>query len=202
MKLQSLALALVGFLSSVAAQGMTGLPSCAQDCATGAIPSQCSLIDVECICAERSFVDDMACCVGQSCAPEDQDAALDFANGICGGAGISDLPQSATCAGDSTSTTTASPTETTTSGDEATTTTSEPTETATTTSEGDETSTDPETSTESGTATETSNDATEADSPTSTETPTDPEETGGAVLLRGKEVGVLAGIVAGAAFVL
>ncbi|KAL2828683.1 hypothetical protein BDW59DRAFT_159481 [Aspergillus cavernicola] len=184
MKLQFLALALVACLSSAAAQGMPGLPACAQDCATGAIPDACGLIDVECICAERTFIDDMACCVGKSCQPEDQDAALEFANGICGGAGITDLPQSATCRGDSTSTTTATDT----TSDEATTTTSSgssPSEAATTTTDGELSS--------SETITET---------PTSSETAAGPEQTDGAALLLGKEVSLLAGIAAGVAFLM
>lgn len=96
MKIQSLALAVTAYLSSAAAQGMSGLPSCAvsrtpvpiyndlenckfltkqqQSCATDAIPSACSLIDVKCICKTKSFVDDMACCVGKSCDSKDQDS--------------------------------------------------------------------------------------------------------------------------------
>ncbi|KAL2864588.1 CFEM domain-containing protein [Aspergillus lucknowensis] len=180
MKLHSLALALAACLSSAAAQGMAGLPSCAQECATGAIPKECSLIDVECICKTKSFVADMACCVSKSCEAGDQDAALDFANGICGGAGVSDLPQTATCASDSTTTTTAS----------------EPSETAATT-----TSTDSATGTETSaeTPTETSSE-TSSESPS--ETPTDPETTDSAAVLRGKELGLLAGIAAGAAFLM
>ncbi|KAL3472804.1 hypothetical protein BJX99DRAFT_234945 [Aspergillus californicus] len=54
------------------------LTSQQQDCATGSIPSECSLIDVECICAERSFIDNMACCVGQSCEAEDQGGMSDL----------------------------------------------------------------------------------------------------------------------------
>ncbi|OJJ59327.1 hypothetical protein ASPSYDRAFT_88255 [Aspergillus sydowii CBS 593.65] len=173
MKIQSLALAFAACLSSAAAQGMSGLPSCAQNCATDAIPSECSLIDVNCICKTKSFIDDMACCVGKSCDSKDQDAALEFANGICGGAGITDLPQSATCAGGSTTTSTEST----------------PSGTATT-------------STSSEDASETSSSASQSATPSPSETPADPEATDGAVLLQGKGVGVLAGIVAGVAFVL
>ncbi|KAI9373305.1 hypothetical protein BJX61DRAFT_385347 [Aspergillus egyptiacus] len=194
MKLQSFALVLAACLSTSAAQGLGGLPECAQECATGAIPEECSLIDVECICAAASFVQDMACCVGQSCGPEDQDAALDYANGICGGAGITDLPQTATCASDSTTATTTT-TETTTAGDEATTTTTtdpSASETATTTTQG-------ETSSETVTETSTS---TETETPTSSETPADPEGTDAAALLKGKDIGLLAAIAAGIAFLM
>ncbi|KAL4930620.1 CFEM domain-containing protein [Aspergillus undulatus] len=193
MKLQSLALSLAACLSSAAAQGMAGLPDCAEDCAFGSIPAECNGINVECICASRSFIEDMACCVSTACEKPDQDAALEFANGICGGAGVTDLPQTATCAGDSTNTTTAS-------GDETTTATSETTSTATTISENDVTSTGAETTT---TETPTHTHATqETETPTSTETPAEPEETDGAVHLRGQEVGILAGMVAGVAFMM
>ncbi|KAL4961436.1 CFEM domain-containing protein [Aspergillus stella-maris] len=195
MKLQSLALTLAAVLSFAAAQGLDGLPACAQDCATGSIPEECGLIDVECICASRSFVEDIACCVSTACEQQDQEATLDFANGICGGAGVSDLPQTATCAGDSTTTTTGTNSETT-----ATTTGSN--EPATTTSNADETSTEATTTT-SETSTRTSSQAeTSTSSESPSESPAEPEETDGAAPRRGKEVGVLAGIVAGVAFMM
>ncbi|KAL4779095.1 hypothetical protein BJX76DRAFT_365521 [Aspergillus varians] len=190
MKLQSLALTLTACLSSVAAQGMSGLPSCAQACATGSIPSECSLIDVECICAERSFINDMACCVAKSCEAKDQAAALDFANGICGGAGITELPKSAACASNGTTTQS----------------NATATETATTSSEGDETSTKSSTSTQTASSTASSTEAdTATQSETSTasaETPASPEATDIAALLRGNNIGVLAAVVGGIAFVL
>ncbi|KAL4776243.1 hypothetical protein BDW60DRAFT_80640 [Aspergillus nidulans var. acristatus] len=195
MKSHLLALILAVCLSSVIAQSLPGLPDCAQGCANGAIPSKCSPVDVECICATRSFIDDMACCVGKSCNADDQKTALDFANGICGGAGVSDLPQSATCASDATTTTaTASATvtniEATTSDGKTTTTTA-----VTSTTESDQTSTEAASSTSADTSTQTS-------TSTETETPANSEDTDGATPLRGKSVGVLAGIVAGVAFVL
>ncbi|KAL4750794.1 hypothetical protein BDW72DRAFT_193590 [Aspergillus terricola var. indicus] len=207
MKSHLLTLILAVCLSSVMAQSLPGLPDCAQDCATGAIPSKCSPVDVECICATRSFVDDMACCVGKSCNADDQkivsQAALDFANGICGGAGVSDLPQSATCGSDATTTAatttaTVTNTETTTSDGKTTTTTATYTETATSTTESDQTSS--ETSTEA--ASTSADTSTQTSTSTETETPANAEDTDGATLLRGKSVGVLAGIVAGVAIVL
>ncbi|KAL4975753.1 hypothetical protein BDW66DRAFT_136762 [Aspergillus desertorum] len=198
MKSHILTLALAACLSSVIAQSLPGLPACAQDCANGAIPSKCSPVDVECICATRSFVDDMACCVGKSCNGDDQKTALDFANGICGGAGVSDLPQSATCASDATTTPTATATATVTTTeattiDGETTTTAGSTEAVTTTTGVDETTS--KTSTETDTSTQTS-------TSTETETPANPEETDGAILLRSNHGGVLAGIIAGVAFML
>ncbi|RDW57436.1 CFEM domain-containing protein [Aspergillus mulundensis] len=202
MKPQYLAFTLAASLGSATAQSLPGLPACAQDCANGAIPSECSPVDVECICATRSFIVDMACCVEKSCEADDQQTAIDFANGICGGAGVTDLPQSATCAGDVTTTITSiattaatdTTTETNISNDGPTTTTTEHTGTATTTiSTASGISTTSKTSTSS---------LAMSGTPTSTETSADQAETDGAVLLQGKNVGVLAGIVAGVAFML
>ncbi|KAL5333765.1 hypothetical protein BJX70DRAFT_391947 [Aspergillus crustosus] len=207
MKLQSLVLTLAPCLSSAFAQGMPGLPDCAQECATGSIPKECSLIDVGCICGSRSFVDEMACCVGKSCAAKDQTAALDFANGICGGAGITDLPRSATCVSDSTTAISVTETATTSVENEPTTITSELTKAASTTIQNSESTTviTPGTSTKTSTAAETST-HTQAHSHTENPTPSDilnqPEETDGAALLQGKEVGILAGLVAGLAFLM
>ncbi|KAL3455690.1 hypothetical protein BJX64DRAFT_271934 [Aspergillus heterothallicus] len=206
MKLQSLAIVLATCLSSAAAQGLSELPTCAQECATGSIPKECSLIDIECICGSESFIADMACCVGKSCESSDQDAALEFANGLCEGAGITNLPQTATCAGDSTSTasstgTTTASESTSTDTETSTTTATDPEETATTSTEGDETTTESSSETSTDTATETSNEtSTESSTPTASETPSEPEETGGAAILRGKELGLVAGIAAGVAF--
>ncbi|KAL4741701.1 hypothetical protein BDV11DRAFT_182201 [Aspergillus similis] len=204
MKSHLLALILAVCLGSVIAQSLPGLPDCAQGCANGAIPSKCSPVDVECICATRAFIDDMACCVGKSCNADDQKTALDFANGICGGAGISDLPQSATCASDATTTTatttaTVTNTEATTSDGKTTTTAAISTNTVTSTTESDQTSS--ETSTEAVPST-TADSSTQTSTPTETETPANVEDTDGATLLRGKSVGALAGIVAGVAFML
>ncbi|KAL3445790.1 hypothetical protein BJX65DRAFT_142626 [Aspergillus insuetus] len=206
MKLQSLAVVLAICLSSVAAQGMSDLPACAQDCAMGSIPEECSGINIACICGTESFIANMACCVGKSCEADDQVAALDFANGLCEGAGITNLPQTATCAGDSTSTATesetATATETTSTDDsETTTTASEPEETATTTTtEGHDTSTESTTGTSTHSTSESATN--ETSTPTASETPAEPEETDGAAVLRGKELGLLAGIAAGVAFLM
>lgn len=129
-------------------------------------------------------------------------AAITFAHDICAGAGITDLPSAATCARDPASSTAASNTETTSSDSQATTTSTEPTETATTTTESDETSTEASTTpTETSTETE-SESSTQTESPTPTDDAVDPGETDGAMLLRSKDVGVLAAIVAGVAFMM
>ncbi|OJK00558.1 hypothetical protein ASPACDRAFT_1856124 [Aspergillus aculeatus ATCC 16872] len=104
MKFYYIAITFLAGLISVVAQGMDSLPACARECATGAIPKTCQSIDVGCICGTKSFISDMSCCVAKSCSPQDEKAALGFAVQLCDGAGVTDLPSSASCANSVTST--------------------------------------------------------------------------------------------------
>ncbi|PWY76196.1 hypothetical protein BO70DRAFT_90859 [Aspergillus heteromorphus CBS 117.55] len=97
MKLGHVSVALLAGLSPVVAQGMESLPACARDCATNSIPKTCKAIDVNCICSDKSFITGISCCVANACSQQDQQSALTFAQQICGGAGVTDLPQSASC---------------------------------------------------------------------------------------------------------
>ncbi|EAW15889.1 CFEM domain-containing protein [Aspergillus fischeri NRRL 181] len=125
MKLFSVSLALAACLSMAAAQGLDGLPDCAKSCATNSIPASCGF-DVKCICTDSSFISGISCCVLQSCAPDQQQedahpffptAAVEFASRICRTAGVTNMPQSPSCANTTQSTTgTASGSSTTTSG--------------------------------------------------------------------------------------
>ncbi|KAI1938384.1 hypothetical protein LOZ12_003457 [Ophidiomyces ophidiicola] len=83
-------------LVALASAQFPGLPACAQDCATNSIPKNCG-IDVKCICSATSFLDAITCCVAQKCSTSEQEATIKFANGICGTAGVTNLPQSAVC---------------------------------------------------------------------------------------------------------
>ncbi|KKK12172.1 hypothetical protein P175DRAFT_0502766 [Aspergillus ochraceoroseus IBT 24754] len=189
MKVQSIALALATVLSTAAAQSMTGLPDCAKTCATGAIPSKCNMIDVECICGTKTFITDISCCVAKKCSASDQKAALEFAQEICSGAGVTDLPSSATCE-NSTSTTAAATTSTTTTTNSQT--------------SDESTSTKSSTETETGsTATSTTASGTASETTASTQTASasaSATHTGGAAVILGKDMGVLAGVAAGVAF--
>ncbi|KAL1958795.1 hypothetical protein VTO42DRAFT_3914 [Malbranchea cinnamomea] len=97
MKTAAVSAALVGLAALATAQDLSGLPKCAQECAGDSLPANCGL-DIECICTEGNFMQDVVCCVAQACSPEDQELAVQFANGICGGAGVTDTPQTAVCA--------------------------------------------------------------------------------------------------------
>ncbi|KAE8349141.1 hypothetical protein BDV28DRAFT_141875 [Aspergillus coremiiformis] len=105
MKLHYISLILAACLSTVFAQSLDGLPNCAKDCATGSIPKQCQPIDVACICGDKSFINNISCCVANKCSKDQQNAVIKFASQICGGAGINDLPKGASCTSGSSSAT-------------------------------------------------------------------------------------------------
>ncbi|KAK4121708.1 hypothetical protein N657DRAFT_647900 [Parathielavia appendiculata] len=93
--LLSLALA-----SAVVAQGSPELPECAKSCAdnflTGGIGG-CTNADVACICSNKDFLNSIACCLTNVCDQAAQEQAVQFALGICKGAGVNDLPTAVVC---------------------------------------------------------------------------------------------------------
>ncbi|KAB8269601.1 hypothetical protein BDV30DRAFT_242284 [Aspergillus minisclerotigenes] len=198
MKLYHISVILMTCLSTALAQGMDGLPDCAKDCATGSIPKQCQTIDVACICGDKSFINSISCCVANKCSKDQQDesdvqedvllltwsraAVLKFASQLCSGAGVNDLPKSASCAeGGSSATETSSDSSVSSKSTTAkSTATDEP---ATTTSGSSDSSASP-TASKSDSNTKTS--STSASSPTTS--------TGGAALVQGKDTSLLAAI--------
>ncbi|EGD85358.1 hypothetical protein H112_06260 [Trichophyton rubrum D6] len=93
MKLSAVALA--ALVSVAAAQGVSELPKCAQDCASKGFPSSCGA-DVKCVCTSNAFLDAITCCVATTCNAEEQKKTIQFAKGICGGVGVN-VPDSAVC---------------------------------------------------------------------------------------------------------
>ncbi|CAD0111245.1 unnamed protein product [Aureobasidium uvarum] len=59
-----------------------GLPDCASTCVTSSFGG-CNSIDVECICKNKDFLENLGCCMSKACNKADQD--------------VSDLPTAATC---------------------------------------------------------------------------------------------------------
>ncbi|QIX00435.1 hypothetical protein AMS68_005952 [Peltaster fructicola] len=72
------------------------LPTCAQSCVTNY--NGCSQFDVACICGSSAWIQGLACCVSKVCSADDQQATINYANTICAGVGITNLPQTASCA--------------------------------------------------------------------------------------------------------
>ncbi|KAB8070223.1 hypothetical protein BDV29DRAFT_37518 [Aspergillus leporis] len=188
MKLHYISLTLVIFLSTVAAQGLNSLPDCAKDCATGSIPKQCKTIDISCICGDKSFINNVSCCVANKCSKDQQDAVIKFATQICSGAGINDLPKSASCASGSSSATETSSGSSSTSNQSSTTATGTNTKTSHTTTSGSSSG-----STSSTTSGSSGNSKTSTTSASSAAT-----SAGGAAHVQGKDTSLLAAIGAAA----
>jgi hypothetical protein len=70
------------------------VPSCAQDCISqytsgGSQIGNCTGLDVACICRNSTFVQQVSCCVDDSCDDSnDRTSAIDYARGICSAAGV------------------------------------------------------------------------------------------------------------------
>ncbi|KAG9557360.1 hypothetical protein KCU71_g10055, partial [Aureobasidium melanogenum] len=82
-----------------------GLPDCASTCVTSSFGG-CNSIDVECICKNKEFLDNLGCCMSKACDKADQDAAIGFANNFCSAYKVTDLPTAATCMSTNVATTT------------------------------------------------------------------------------------------------
>ncbi|KAI0879296.1 hypothetical protein GGS24DRAFT_440350 [Hypoxylon argillaceum] len=78
------------------------LPDCAKSClakfTTGDQIGDCARLDAKCICASDSFISGIACCLAGVCDAADQKQAVDYARSFCSTQGVTDLPQSVTCA--------------------------------------------------------------------------------------------------------
>jgi hypothetical protein len=115
-------------LSTLAAAQIPGLPTCATGC-VGTSFGSCGNLDVKCICSNTELLSGLACCVSTACDAADQESELpileltvknetttnktclaetiQFANSLCAGQGVNNLPQSATCAAGAASSTSA-----------------------------------------------------------------------------------------------
>jgi hypothetical protein len=91
-------LAAVAFWTALtAAQSLLkGLPDCAKDC-VGNNFGGCSLLDVPCICANKDLINNLSCCVANTCSAADQAAVIKFAKDLCVANGVS-VPTQASCA--------------------------------------------------------------------------------------------------------
>ncbi|RCI15507.1 hypothetical protein L249_3546 [Ophiocordyceps polyrhachis-furcata BCC 54312] len=85
----------------VAAQDLNGLPPCAKDCVTknmsGSGVGGCPSADIGCICKNKDFLNNIACCLAKACKPEDQTKTIGFAKQLCNAAGVQ-VPEKVECA--------------------------------------------------------------------------------------------------------
>ncbi|QKX62650.1 uncharacterized protein TRUGW13939_09811 [Talaromyces rugulosus] len=96
MKFTGVTFTIAAFAAGAASQSLSSLPSCAISCATDSIPSDCGL-DVKCICSAQSFISGVSCCIADACNADDQKTTIEYADKICAGVGVSNLPTSAVC---------------------------------------------------------------------------------------------------------
>ncbi|PTB36093.1 hypothetical protein M441DRAFT_283243 [Trichoderma asperellum CBS 433.97] len=69
--------------SSILAQSLPGLPTCAQTCALDAMAATgCAVTDAKCICADTSFITAITPCILATCNASDQEATFSFAQQI------------------------------------------------------------------------------------------------------------------------
>ncbi|CAK7236184.1 hypothetical protein SCUCBS95973_009521 [Sporothrix curviconia] len=107
-------------LAGLAAAQFSQLPTCAQNCAnkflTGGIGNCGS--DAKCICSDKDFLSDIACCLAApgACDTADQSSAVVFASQLCAAQGITGLPSAVTCTSTASGSTGSAAAATTTSG--------------------------------------------------------------------------------------
>ncbi|KAK1823152.1 hypothetical protein LTR12_002455 [Friedmanniomyces endolithicus] len=88
---------LLAALASVAVSvSIPGLPACAGNCVTSF--GNCAQLAVGCICSDTTLLANLACCVGSNCNAEDQNTTITFADALCAGQSVTNLPMAATCA--------------------------------------------------------------------------------------------------------
>ncbi|KAI0450124.1 hypothetical protein F5B21DRAFT_492018 [Xylaria acuta] len=104
-----LAIATLALASGGVTQDLGALPDCAKGCladfTTGSKIGDCARFDAKCICASDTFISGIACCLAGVCDVDEQNQAVDFARSFCSTQGVTDLPQSVTCASASGTTT-------------------------------------------------------------------------------------------------
>lgn len=78
---------------------------CVAKFTTGSTIAGCNGPDVTCICSNKDFLNNIACCLVGVCNQADQDAATLYAHQICAANGVTNLPASVVCSSSATSST-------------------------------------------------------------------------------------------------
>jgi len=90
--------------TTVIGQDLSQLPKCATACVGNSLTSGtgCSSLNVTCICLSSGWIANLACCVSKGCNQADTDTTIKFAQQICGGVGVNNLPATAGCSNSTT----------------------------------------------------------------------------------------------------
>ena len=78
---------------------------CVAKFTSGSTIAGCNGPDVSCICANKDFLSNIACCLVDVCNQADQEAATTYAHQICAANGVTNLPASVVCTSSATSST-------------------------------------------------------------------------------------------------
>jgi hypothetical protein len=76
---------------------------CVAKYTTGSTIAGCNGVDVACICSNKDFLSNIACCLVGVCDQADQEAATTYAHQICASNGVTNLPPAVSCASSVTS---------------------------------------------------------------------------------------------------
>ncbi|GAB7345399.1 hypothetical protein MBLNU457_3740t1 [Dothideomycetes sp. NU457] len=88
---------ILALAAAASAANIPGLPSCAGSCVSTDFGG-CGSLNVTCICSNGPLIANLACCVSKVCDQADQDSTIKFADALCQGNGVTNLPTAATCA--------------------------------------------------------------------------------------------------------
>jgi hypothetical protein len=97
---------------------------CVSDFTSGSQIAGCNSVDITCICSNKNFLSDIACCLVNVCSVADQQAATEYAQTLCRTNGVTNLPSAVSCASTATQSSTAAPSGSTATSGTSTTTTS------------------------------------------------------------------------------
>ncbi|KAJ5536856.1 Cell wall protein TIR3 [Penicillium frequentans] len=194
MKLTQTILALA--IASAANAQLSSLPTCAQTCATKAIPASCG-VDVACICNNKSFLSDIACCIVGKCTTAEQEDTLKAAKAICSAGGVTDLPSTVACTTGASSTSTSGASATT---SDSTSTTTASSTTAASASETTVSGTAEASTTKSSSTTKSDTESTSTAGSATASSASAAATTGGAALGQNKDASFVAAAGAAAAF--
>ncbi|PFH58360.1 hypothetical protein XA68_13765 [Ophiocordyceps unilateralis] len=82
------------------AQDLSAMPPCAKDCVSkymgGSSVAGCQAADIACVCKNKDFLNNIACCLAKACKPEDQAKTISFAKQLCSAAGVQ-VPDKVEC---------------------------------------------------------------------------------------------------------
>ncbi|EXJ81875.1 hypothetical protein A1O1_07940 [Capronia coronata CBS 617.96] len=72
-------------LGAVRAINVQDIPECAQECLSNSTSAQtqCSVIDIACLCSNTAYVSSLSCCLYQKCSDDEQATAIQFNKQEC-----------------------------------------------------------------------------------------------------------------------